>query len=147
MSDFVAIVRKHLDAEQKRIGKGCRNAVTETLNMLLVEIAMEQASQNVAPIVEAETAAERLPWAWPPSVPPGEQPKYPQPIVEADGNTLTYAGFRWQRILPTSTPNPSPESRMTPMEEGERYTGPHGKLLRVKRDNPSPEEPKGGDAT
>jgi hypothetical protein len=35
---------------------------------------------------------------------------------------------------------PSPESRMTSMEEGERYTGPHGKLLRVKRDNPSPEE-------
>jgi hypothetical protein len=107
MSDFVAIVRKHLYAEQERIGEGRKNAVTETLNTLLVEIAMEQARQNVAPIVEREKAAERLPWAWPPSVPPGEQPKYPPPVVANDGDSLGYMGFRWKRILPGD--NPSPE--------------------------------------
>jgi hypothetical protein len=76
-----------------------------------VELTSITAWKNhVAPIVEAEKAAERLPWAWPPSVPPGEQPKYPPPVVEHDGNSLTYAGFRWKRILPPmkSSGNPSP---------------------------------------
>jgi hypothetical protein len=37
---------------------------------------------------------------WPESVPPGEEPNYPAPIMEADGDSLSYRGFRWKRILP-----------------------------------------------
>src|SRR6185437_254105 len=61
--DAVEIIRKHLDAEKVRIaGRGqntnTKNAVTDALEKLLVDVALEQARINVKSIVDSEIAAE-----------------------------------------------------------------------------------------
>lgn len=36
------------------------------------------------------------------------EPQYPAPVLEADGETLNYRGFRWRRVMPESVP-PAPD--------------------------------------
>jgi hypothetical protein len=66
LSIAIDLIRKRLDAESKRINATApvfgecpkTNAVTEALNMLLVEVALEEAKAVVKPIVDVEVAAE-----------------------------------------------------------------------------------------
>ena len=66
MSIAIDIIRRLLDAESKRIngtasGFGVypkTNAVTESLNMLLCEVALKESRIAVKPIVDAEIDAE-----------------------------------------------------------------------------------------
>lgn len=52
------------------------------------------------PMTAALAARDKQSQKWPSSVPGGEEPNYPPPVMEAGGNSLTYRGFRWKRVMP-----------------------------------------------
>jgi hypothetical protein len=119
-----SITGGHEPDEAELVEEGYHDGVVCTLNYLWKRLAL---LDNPSPFLEIRemTQPERdnlqhyyqerrkrrdnpSPEAnWPQSVPPGEQPNYSAPVL--DGDFLVYAGFRWNRILPPSTPKTSPE--------------------------------------